>query len=136
MPSGRLVKLLAALVPALMLGAVALAFALIRGRPLEIARIFGLASLVAVLSWIVASVLWPGRSDRRCPSCGAEALVRRDPNTTVGIVCSRCGFVDEEASAWLLAEEEGPLERTVLEQRARDSRRRRAPDVDIPGVPD
>lgn len=136
MPSRRLLKLVAALVPLLMLGAIALAFTLIRGHPLEIARVFGLAALVAVLSWIVTSVLWPGRADRRCPACGAETLVRKDPDTTVGIACSRCGFTDEDASAWLLAEEEGPLEPTVLEERARRSRRRRTPDVDIPGVPD
>jgi hypothetical protein len=135
-PSRRLARLLGALVPALILGAVALAFALIRSHPLGLARALALGALVAVLSWIVTSVLWPARADRRCPACGADSLVRKDPRATVGIACARCGYADADASAWLFAEEEGPLERTVLEERAARRRGREPGDVDIPPLPD
>jgi len=73
--------------------------------------------------WILISALWPGKADRRCRECGASELVRIDPATTLGLRCRACGFRDESASGWLLAEEEGPLEELVLNRR-RNSRQR------------
>ncbi|HVH05581.1 MAG TPA: hypothetical protein VNE71_06245 [Myxococcota bacterium] len=106
------------LVPPLMLAAIACALLLVvRGPDL----LFGLALAVLIgigFVWMLVSVLWPGRADRGCPSCGADALVRIDPRATSGVRCAACGFRDEHQSAWLLAEEEGPLERTVLRERA------------------
>lgn len=86
--------------------------------------VFSILFLIA-MSWIVISVLWPAHADRTCPECGSEKLERLDPSTTIGIRCSGCGFVDDSKSSWLLAEEEGPLENLVLEQR-RARRRARA----------
>jgi len=77
-----------------------------------------LGALVVVgLGWILTSILWPARADRRCPACGEDALERLDLDSTVGLRCSACGHTDETASAWYLAEEEGPLEEIVLEER-------------------
>ena len=77
------------------------------------------------LVWIGISTLWPATADRSCPSCGEDGLERLDPQKTYGIRCRGCGFRDESVSAWLLAEEEGPLEEIVLRQR-RDKGRERA----------
>jgi hypothetical protein len=132
----RLAKVLGALVPALMLASIALAFALIRSHPLGLARALALGAVVAILSWIVTSALWPARADRRCPVCRTDSLARKDPRATVGVTCTRCGYADAEASAWLLAEEEGPLERTVIEERAARRRRPGSGGVDIPPLPD
>ena len=57
-------------------------------------------------------------AEERCP-------VRLDPETTQGLRCRACGQVDEEATGWFLAEEEGPLEELVLLQRARKRKRKR-----------
>ena len=106
------------LVPPLMLGAIALAVWLIVRGP---DGLFGIAlgGVIGLgLLWILISSLLPGKADRRCERCGAEALERMSPDSTSGIRCASCGFEDETASAWLLAEEEGPLEATVLRQRA------------------
>ena len=49
---------------------------------------------LAFLGWIVISVLWPSKPDRRCPHCGQEGLIklrRGEP----GVVCELCGFRDE-----------------------------------------
>lgn len=73
----------------------------------------------AMVGWIWVSVFWPARAERCCPRCREHALERADPNTTVGIVCRACGWRDDAASGWLLAEEEAELEPIVLEQRAR-----------------
>jgi len=83
-----------------------------------------LSALVgAGLVWVVVSTFWPAKADHVCPRCGAEALARRDPDTTRGVSCGACGHEDPEATAWFLAEEqEEPLESVVLEER----RRRRA----------
>lgn len=81
--------------------------------------------LVVPLVWIAVSTLWPARAERTCPGCGTDELRRIDPDATVGVVCARCGWRDEDRSAWHLAEEEGPLEHIVLEQRRERRRRRR-----------
>lgn len=98
-------------------------------------RLFGIAlALLFALGfgWMVVSVLWPGRAERRCPGCGADALERIDPRATSGVHCTACGFRDEHRSAWLLAEEEGPLERTVLRERTRHRERGSAPTEELP----
>ena len=79
------------------------------------------------LVWVGVSVFWPAKADRRCQACGEEALERLDPETTQGLRCGACGHVDEEATGWFLAEEEGPLEELVLRQRARKRRGKRGP---------
>jgi hypothetical protein len=107
------------LVAPLMLAAVALAGLLVLRLPFGV---FGkcLAVLFALpFLWILVSVLWPARADRTCPRCGGAGLRRIDPGTTHGVACSACGWRDEGESAWLLAEEEGPLEEIVLAQRRR-----------------
>lgn len=87
-------------------------------------------ALALVVLWVLVSVFFPARADRTCPACGAESLERLDLRTTQGILCARCGLRDAEQSSFLLAEEEGPLERIVLEARGvprvargRDARR-------------
>lgn len=119
------------LVPPVALAAVALGVWLgLRRPPLLFALLAGAFLLVPVL-WVLVSALWPGKADRRCPACGKDALRRLDPQATTGLLCTACGLRDESASAWLLAEEEGPpLEELVLAQR--DGRRRR-PGVDSSG---
>jgi hypothetical protein len=104
--------------PALFLGAVGVAAWIVFARP----PLFGVllaVLLVGPLSWILVSTLWPARAERRCPGCGADALVRSDPRATHGLACEQCGWRDESASAWLLAEEEGSLEELVLAARGR-----------------
>ena len=71
------------------------------------------------LVWVLVSVFFPARADRSCPRCGEESLERLDRTRTTGIRCRACGFRDEQASAWLMAEEEGPLEEIVLRERGR-----------------
>jgi ribosomal protein L37AE/L43A len=115
-PSGRGSWLL----PPLLVAAVACSVLLVRG---DLSGHFGLTFglLVALgLGWVLVSVFFPARADRRCQSCGSESLERLDPQSTQGLRCSSCGWCDAEASAWLIAEEEGPLEHTVLRQRGRE----------------
>lgn len=131
-------RIVAWLAPPVFLGAVLVAFRLVQGRPVGI---FGwiVAVLVAVpVAWVVISALWPARADRTCPSCGRDALRRLDRESAVGLACRACGWRDESQSAWLLAEEEGPLEEIVLRQRgrrlpARRDRSRSAVDSPIAG---
>src|SRR5262249_37526493 len=52
-----------------------------------------------VLVWVLTSVLWPGRADRTCPACGEQSLLRLDPGSTQGIVCSACGHEDAAESS-------------------------------------
>ena len=96
--------------------------------------LFGLVLVLLVIPcvWVLISALLPARAERTCPRCGAERLARTDRRSTVGLVCRGCGWRDDSASAWLLAEEEGPLEDIVLAERGR---RRRSP-VDSPTKPD
>jgi hypothetical protein len=89
--------------------------ALERPRPLALG-LAGLGLGVPIL-WVLVSALWPGRAERNCPACRRAGLVRMSSSTTVGIRCTQCGWCDESASAWLLAEEEGTLEKVVLAQR-------------------
>lgn len=108
------------LLPPILVAAVATAAMLVRG---DLGGLFGLAFglLVALgLTWILISVFFPPRADRSCPACGQETLERLDPRSTSGVRCSACGHRDEQRSAWLMAEEEGPLEPTVLRERGRE----------------
>jgi len=105
--------------PPLYLGAALLGAWIVIARPVAVLG-WLLAALVAVpVLWVLVSALWPARAERGCPACGRDALARIDPETTQGLVCRACGWRDESASGWLLAEEEGPLEDIVLAQRAR-----------------
>lgn len=118
----RRARLAWVLLPLVSLSAVAAGLWIVRSAPQGLAGWTLGAVLGAACLWILGSVLWPARAERTCPRCGAAALVRLDPRATHGLGCQRCGFQDESASAWLLAEEEGPLEELVLDARARRSR--------------
>jgi hypothetical protein len=90
-------------------------------------RVFGLAFGLVIglgFSWILVSVLFPSRADRTCPQCGRKGLVRIDPKATHGLRCRFCPWSDETASAFVHAEEEGPLEDIVLRERRRGQFRR------------
>lgn len=130
----RSAERLAWALPLVLLAAVGGGVAVVRNGPgwlgpAAIALLVG-----AGLGWVCVSVFWPAKADRRCKVCGEEALERLDPETTQGLRCRSCGDVDEEATGWFLAEEEGPLEELVLLQRARRRSRKkatnRAPDRD------
>lgn len=85
-------------------------------------HLFGLALGVVLglgFLWILVSVLFPARPDRTCPSCGLSNLERIDPKSTHGLCCTACGWQDEAASSFLLAEEEGAFEDVVLRERRR-----------------
>ena len=71
------------------------------------------AVLVIALVWLLTTTLWPSSADRSCPLCGKKSLKRIDPKTTRGLRCSACGYEDETASGWYLAEEEGALDEVV-----------------------
>jgi hypothetical protein len=111
--------------------------------PLMLAAIFGGAALLfrapsslggwvigalvaSAFLWVAAAIFFPARADRTCPRCGEPGLVRLDPETTRGLRCTRCDHEDREASAFLIAESEGPLEPAVLRDRARRSLSRAA----------
>jgi hypothetical protein len=103
--------------------AVAAGTLLVRRGPDQIfGMVFGLVLGLGFL-WIVVSALFPGQADRTCPGCGANSLERIDPDATHGLSCRLCSWRDETASAFLHAEEEGPLEDIVLRQRGRGERR-------------
>src|SRR5262245_11890907 len=119
MPKGLSRARLLWLGPALCLGAVVLGAGIVLAGPLSL---FGLvlAGLALVpVGWVLVSALFPARAERRCPACGGESLARLDAHATHGLVCRACGWRDESASAWLMAEEEGPLEEIVLAERGR-----------------
>ena len=85
-------------------------------------HLFGVAlGLVMGLGflWILVSVLFPAKPDRACPACSERTLERLDPKSTTGLCCGACGWQDEEASSFLLAEEEGTFEDVVLRERRR-----------------
>jgi len=113
--SGRL-RWLTPLAP---LAAIAAALVVVRRPPGGLLGLVLLALLGAAVGWIVVSTLWPARAERTCPRCGRDGLARIDRWSTIGLRCRDCGWRDESRSSWLLAEEEGPLERTVLRQRSR-----------------
>lgn len=108
----------AAFLPVLFLGAAATAFFVIKTSPGWFPWVALGAVLAVAVGWVVISVLWPGRADRVCPACGAEAVERTAPDALVGRRCSACGWHDETESAWMIAEEEAEaLEPLVLKQR-------------------
>lgn len=72
-----------------------------------------------VLLWVLVSVFSAAKADKTCPRCGSEGLQQLDPDTTRGVTCAACGFADETASSFYLAEETGSLEHTVLLERRR-----------------
>jgi hypothetical protein len=106
------------LVAPLLLAATAAAMLLVlRGPDRMFAIAFGLV-LALGLAWILVSSLLPAKADRTCPRCSRAALTRLDPRTTQGLRCRACGWRDESASSFLLAEEDGgDLEDIVLRQR-------------------
>jgi hypothetical protein len=105
-----------------LLGAVLAAAAIVLARPLSLLGALLFALAIVPVGWVLASALWPARAERRCPACGREALERLDARATHGLSCRDCGWRDESASAWLLAEEEGGLEEIMLSQRTQASR--------------
>jgi len=121
--------LLAWLVPGLMLAAVLVGVLLVRGGSPAWFGAVALTLGILPAGWVLVSALFPARAERRCPACGQDALARRSPDATHGLRCRACGWADEAASAWLLAEEEGPLEHIVLAERGRA---RREGHVDSP----
>lgn len=72
-----------------------------------------------VFLWVLVSVFSAARADKTCPRCGSEGLRQLDPETTLGVTCAECGFADETASSFYLAEEAGALEHTVMRERGR-----------------
>ncbi len=107
------------LIPLVLLGAVGVGAVLVLARPPWLAPL-GLWALFGLCAtWLGVSVFWPAKTNRECPKCGEEALVRLDDQTTIGVRCEACGQVDREATSWFIAEEEGPLEEVVLRQRGR-----------------
>lgn len=111
--------LVGALVPLAWIAAAAGGLWLVRRLPQAAFGWVAGAVLGLAILWILVSVLWPARAERTCPSCGRASLRRLDRETTLGLACEACGFVDESASSWYLAEEEGPLEELVLSARRR-----------------
>ena len=106
------------LFPLLAFGAVAATFGLLKYVGPKLPFIL-LGAVIAIgLLWILVSSLSPAKADRTCPECGEQGLERLDPNTTRGVVCSSCGYVDPDISAWYLAEDETLLEEIVLSERA------------------
>lgn len=105
--------------PVFFLLAVAAGIAIVLQRPLYLFAGVLVALAAVPIGWVLVSALLPARAERRCPACGKDALQRLDPRATQGLVCRACGLRDENASAWYLAEEEGPLERIVLAERGR-----------------
>ena len=121
MASGKRSERWGWLVPPLCLTAALAGGWIVLGAPHALLGTAVVFFLVPIL-WVLASSLWPARAERTCPACKSERLERIDRSATVGITCRACGWRDESASAWLLAEEEGPLEKIVLaERRARRS---------------
>ncbi len=115
--------------PVLLLSAF-LAFALLRAGQGTLFKITGLTGLSILGLWVMASLLWPDRADRKCPECGLDTLERMDQESTMGLRCGSCGFEDETLSSWFLAEEEGPLEKIVLAQRDGAKKRPKSSKVD------
>jgi len=122
---------LAWLFPLVMMLAVVLGAVIVRGQPrVALGVILTLMLLIPVV-WVLVSVLWPGTADRGCPGCGEDTLVRSNPESTVGLECPSCGWHDEVASGWFLAEEEGLMEDIVLRQRGRLPLAKRKPNRSV-----
>jgi hypothetical protein len=106
------------LVAPLLLGAVFTAFALLRQGPEALLGPVLVAVGAVPLLWLLVSIVFPARTDRRCPECGAEALEPLREDDLQGLRCGACAYSDEHASAWKFAEEDDrPLEPLVLRQR-------------------
>src|ERR1700752_1634982 len=127
--ASRRVERMAWLAPLWILAAVVLARRVVLGEPRAFLAL-GVLALSLPFLWVLVSTLWPAKADRVCPVCKKDRLERIDRGTTVGVRCGACGWRDESASSWLLAEEEGPLEEVVLRQRRRSTR-----PVDSPREP-
>jgi hypothetical protein len=69
--------------------------------------------------WMLISVLFPAKPHRTCPHCAERSLERLDAGSTQGVRCAACGWQDEAASGFLMAEEEGSFEDVVLRERRR-----------------
>lgn len=106
------------LFPLLVFSAVAATFGLLNYVGPSLPFILLGAVLALGFVWILASSISPAKADRTCPECKEQALERLDPNTTRGVICSHCGHIDRDISAWYLAEEETTLEEIVLAERA------------------
>jgi hypothetical protein len=107
------------LVGPLLLCAIAGAVSLVFRGP---SALFGIAlACFAALgvAWVLVCVFSSARADRTCPGCGREELTRLDPFSTRGVVCRTCGRLDREQSSFLMAEEEGPIEPIVMQERRR-----------------
>jgi hypothetical protein len=114
-PTGR--RLLMGVFPLVLLATVLGAIGLARSNPRVLFVTLLLLAGALPLGWLMVSTLWPAKADRTCPACGATALERLDAASTHGLSCRACGWSDETASGWLLAEEEGPMEPLVLGRR-------------------
>ena len=113
------------LVGPLLLAAIAAAVLLVMRGP---DGWFGWAAggaFAVALAWVLISVFFPARPDRRCSVCGALDVERLDERSTLGLECRACGQRDELASSFLFAEE-GTFEDIVLDQRRRHAQDRRA----------
>ena len=105
--------------PPLFLGSVLLGIVLLTRRPDGLwAYVVG-AIFVVVFGWFLVSTLWPSRAERNCPACEREGLTRLSEESHRGLRCTLCGFEDENASSFFIAEEEGTLEETVMLERGR-----------------
>jgi hypothetical protein len=106
------------LVAPLLLAATSASILLVFRGPDELFGIaFGLV-LALGLAWILVSSLFPAKADRACPECRRDTLVRLDRRSTHGLRCRACGWRDESASSFLLAEDDGDaLEDIVLRER-------------------
>ena len=102
-----------------MLGSVLVAIVVLFTTPSGLWQYIVGLMILGSLTWVAISSLWPGKPERKCPECGQEGLTRSDPETHRGIRCTRCGFEDESASSFMMAEEEGTLEEAVLRERGR-----------------
>lgn len=128
-------RLAGRLVPLAFLAAVGTGVAVVLAGPRAVLAIALGILLLTPVAWVLVSALWPARAERGCPACGRDALRRIDPRATHGVRCDACGFRDETRSAWLLAEEEGPLEDIVVAERGR-RRARSGSAVDTTAPPD
>lgn len=108
------------LLPLVFLGATLAGIWVVKRGPVELFGGLVVISIVIGFGWILASVLLPSAPvDRSCPNCGhADGLRPAFEDTTRGVACRACDYMDETASAWLIAEEDGPLEPVVLRERA------------------
>lgn len=112
--------LLGWLVAPLCLGAVGASVLVVRGPGLALVGATLVVLFGAVFLWVAVSVFSPAVPDKVCPRCGEARIEPLDADSTQGIRCSGCGFVDPAASSFYLAEESGSLARIA----ARRGRRR------------